>query len=47
MRGEAPILYLAGQTFYVPSRAMGSVVKSASPSDPVRLITFHLSHSGR
>lgn len=47
VRGEAPIVYLAGQTFYVPSKRAGSEVKSGSSSAPAKLISFRLTRGAR
>jgi quercetin dioxygenase-like cupin family protein len=46
VRGEAPIVYLAGQTFYQPKNAGDSEVVNASRKDEARLISFRLSSEG-
>ena len=47
VRGEAPIVYPAGQTFQQPKNVAGSTVVNASKSDDTRVITFHLSNSAK
>jgi len=47
VRGEAPILYLAGQTFYAPSHASDSRVVNPSKSDPAKLVVFELGNRAR
>ncbi len=45
VRGEAAIIYPAGQTFFHPRNASDSQVANASTTVPARLISFHLSKS--
>ena len=45
--GQAPIIYLAGQTFYEPKAGDGTRVLNASKSSTAKVITFHLSNGGR
>jgi quercetin dioxygenase-like cupin family protein len=47
VRGEAPIVYLAGQAFYAPSKDDGSAIANGSTTAPARLIAFHLTHAPR
>ena len=42
VRGEAPVLYSAGQTFFAPKAAAGSAVTNGSGTDPVILLAFEL-----
>lgn len=42
--GQAPIVYLAGQTFYEPKPGDGTRAVNASKSAAARVITFHLSN---
>jgi quercetin dioxygenase-like cupin family protein len=44
--GQAPIVYLAGQTFYEPKAGDGTRVVNASKSSAAKVITFRLSYSG-
>ncbi|MYM26276.1 cupin domain-containing protein [Duganella sp. FT135W] len=43
VRGEAPIVYTAGQTFYQPTSSVGTQVSSASTSNDTKVIRFVLS----
>lgn len=43
--GQAPIVYLAGQTFYEPKAGGGTRVVNASNSSVAKVIAFHLSNS--
>lgn len=45
VRGEAPIVYLAGQTFYQPRNAADTLVVNASKTDAAKLISFRLSNT--
>ena len=45
VRGEAPIVYLTGQTFYAPTRSAGNEIANASKTDAARVVTFHLSNT--
>jgi len=47
VKGEAPIVYLAGQTFYAPRAAADSRAVNPSRADPAKLIVFELSHRAR
>lgn len=42
VKGEAPVLYSAGQTFYAPKADKASVVKNASATDAAVLLAFEL-----
>ena len=42
-RGEAPIVYSSGQTFYVPSGNAVDEVANPSPTATARIVTFRLS----
>jgi quercetin dioxygenase-like cupin family protein len=43
VNGEAPIVYLAGHTFYFPKNQVGTLVTNASKLDPAKVVTFVLS----
>lgn len=45
VRGEAPIVYLTGQTFYQPKSAPDTQVVNASKTDAAKVISFRLSNS--
>lgn len=45
VHGEAPIIYLAGQTFYMPKRAGDSKVSNASKTESAKLANFYLGNS--
>jgi quercetin dioxygenase-like cupin family protein len=45
VRGEAPVIYLAGQTFHAPSRSGGEKIVNASKTAVARVVTFHLTSS--
>lgn len=47
IKGEAPVLYSAGQTFFAPSAAPGSVLSNASASEPLTLLAFELKNTPR
>lgn len=44
VRGEAPIIYLTGQTFYVPRKSADSTVVNASKTESAKLVNFYLSN---
>jgi quercetin dioxygenase-like cupin family protein len=46
VRSEAPILYLAGQTFYQPKNAADTKVSNASKVEDAKLVRFRLSDTG-
>ena len=45
VRGESPIVYLAGQTFYQPKNAADTQVLNASRTEAAKLISFRLSRA--
>ncbi|MEO7777210.1 MAG: cupin domain-containing protein [Fibrobacteria bacterium] len=45
VRGEDPIIYMAGQTFYQPKNAADTRVANASKIDDAKLISFRLSNT--
>jgi quercetin dioxygenase-like cupin family protein len=45
--GQAPIVYLPGQTFYEPKPGEGTRVANASKSLGAKVITFHLTSNDR
>ncbi|MYM24851.1 cupin domain-containing protein [Duganella sp. FT135W] len=47
VKGEAPVLYSAGQTFFAPKPAAGSAVTNGSGSERVILLAFELKNKAR
>lgn len=45
--GQAPIIYLTGQTFYAPKPGDGTRVVNVSKSGAAKVIAFHLSNGAR